>query len=173
MEVAEHILEILETLDGVIRPGNEPSHGLEQVAQTLGRDAGLVAFVLIRRRLDVLELREQQRRRVTYPRCQRFGERRRRRCPTVVAHSKRLAIRRKRALESSVKLREPAVDVILEDGVGFCLTLRERRHEPGQSRSLSSSDRAALLPEPREMHFEVSARSRVAREVPEPAPQLS
>jgi hypothetical protein len=171
VQIAEDVLERLEARHELVGAGNETPDGLEQVTQPLGRDASLVALVLVGHRACVLEVREQDRSRITHARREGLREGRRRRRVTVLPDVQRLPIRRQRTLEPRSKPLEATVDVALEHRVRILLPCVEVREQPGEARPLSPAEAPALLAKPGEVHLEVTARTRVAREIAKPAPK--
>ena len=87
-------------------------------------------------------------------------------------NTKRFAVGCERLAQSILETREPAVDIAREHFIRIFLLLRQRGHEPRESRTLAAADAATLLAQPGQVHLEIAARPRIAGQIAEPSPQL-
>ena len=172
MQVAQHILQRLETVDKVRRARDDLHHRLEQIPQSLRGDPGLVALANIAFGAHVTEVALEFACRRAHARRERFGEHRDRRGAAVLPQPYALAVGLERSREPGLEPREAPVDVLFQNPIRVRLFALHLRDEPIEAGPLPPAERATLVGEPGQVHLEIATGSGIVRQVAKATSQL-
>jgi hypothetical protein len=172
VQVAQHVLQRLETVDNVSGAGNDLRHRLEQVPQSLRGDARLVSFSHITFAAHVTEVALELACLRAHARRERFAEHRNRCRAAVLPQPYALAIRLERPREPALEPREAPVDVLFQRAIRVRLFVLHLRDEPIQSGPLPPAERATLVSKPGQVHLEIATISGIVGQVAKAATEL-